>query len=1336
MVGSVIFRASIACFILLAIVGNVRSQVASCNATVSTDTLYASPWTVCYNGTTGINGCDPTMYCLGNSSVCPPPLDENSVAIWPDGIRDVAGGCGPLITGTESQVLLGTSYFRPIISGFVYNGTDRYLLVNSARSAAGSARIAIVNPDTFVIEASANINGLIVSAINTIIVGDYAYLPGVGGRVLSVLVRNPVLVSGNFVVPPSSVVVSGPGSFVDVTRHPNYDDILIFAESFIIGSGVQIVSISNVTHPVLMSESAESFGAIGIDCKNFGETGGLPEEDRYVICAVIQNTAATNLGYIYRIDGMYNITRISTFNVVTTGAHRNVIMHPTKPVAYITKLGTSGSGSSRNMLFTIDLTDPYDPIFTNFMRLATPGSYNSVSQNHGMNIGGLDNQYLYLVSGGSFAATDGFVFTGVCIRDPLTPVRVSQYTWEGSIDTAFDAQSAFTDPSNSTMFRMYVGSGDDDASVGRIDAQFCGNGLYGSEECGSTGGPCCDLVTCDYIMANETAICSEYCGNEMGTCVGNQTCQNDMSDACPIEPNGFLSNTTVCRLSNDTCEAPAICLGNNATCPFNPPMNNGSVCRNATEVCMLPAICTGEDGEPCPDNPFASNETLCRLPTGPCGTSTFCNGSSYFCPDEEFGPPTKVCRNSSFICEAPALCTNTSSVCPVNPPAENGTVCRNSTQVCMANTVCNPSNTTSCPVSPFRNSSFECRAPVDDCDLPTFCNETSYSCPALQFGPTTKVCRNASLICEGPALCTNTSGTCPVNPPANNGTICRSANNTCEEPARCSGDNSTCPANPPISNLTVCRNATEVCMLPSFCLGDGSPCPDNPFASNGTLCRLPTGPCGTSTFCNGSSYICPDEEFGPPTKVCRNSSFICEAPALCTNTSSVCPENPPAENGTVCRNSTQVCMANTMCNPANTTSCPVSPFRNSSFECRAPVDDCDLPTFCNETSYSCPALQFGPLTKVCRNSSFICQAPALCTNTSGVCPVSPPAENGTVCRNSTAVCMDNAVCDPTNTTSCPVNPFSSNDTECRPAGGICAFATNCNETSYVCPEVQFVANGTECRAAMPPCMDAASCNGQNDTCPPSDMLPPGTVCNISLGICQNNGTCLTNGTCTQRTFISNGTICDPTPFVCENPGICDGVDPGCSNKTVSPAGTPCSNSTDPVGPCIDGGVCDGFNITACSGVTRKPNGTICEGDVPIPDDQCFTVSECASGLCVPGGLKPVGSPCDTNGEGCVVGVCAADGVCNLISLGTCVTPILPIFPDVPPASEQATSTTAIIIFSSVVGGIFGLIAFISLIVWYAWALSQSECDYIDDEDERRECREQDARNLLYRETAG
>jgi hypothetical protein len=1008
MVGSVDSRVGIACFILLGIVGNVRSQVASCNATVSTDTLYASPWTVCYNGTTGINGCDPTMYCPGNSSECPPPLDENSIAIWPDGIRDVAGGCGPLITGTELQVLLGSDYFRPIISGFVYNGTDRYLLVNSARNVAGAARIAIVNPDTFAIEASASIDGLIVSAINTIIVGDYAYLPGVGGRVLSVLVRNPVLVPGNFVVPPSSVVVSGPGSFIDVTRHPNYDDILIFVDSFIAGAGVQIVSIANVTHPVLVSESAESFSAIGIDCKNFGETAGLPAEDRYVICAVIQTSAATNLGYIYRIDGMYNITRISTFDVVTSGGLRNVLMHPTEPVAYVTKLGTSGSGSSQNMLFAIDLTDPYDPIFTNFMRLDSSGIYVSVSQNHGMHIGGLDNQYLYLVSGGSFASTDGFVFTGVCIRDPLTPVRVSQYTWEGSIGIASDVQSAFTDPSNSTMFRMYVGANDTNAGVGRIDAQFCGNGLYGSEECGSTGGPCCDLVTCDYIMANETATCSEFCGDDMSSCLGNQTCQNDMSDACPIDPNGFLSNTTVCRLSNDTCEAPAFCLGNNATCPVNPAMNNGSVCRNATEVCMLPSICTGEDGEPCPANPFASIETLCRMPSGPCGTFTFCNGSSYFCPDEEFGPVTKVCRNSSFICEAPALCTNTSSACPS----------------------------------------------------------------------------------------------------------------------------------------------------------------------------------------------------------------------------------------------------------------------------------------------------------------------------------SPPAENGTVCRNSTAVCMDDAVCDPTNTTSCPVNPFSSNSTECRAAGGLCAFATNCNETSYVCPEIQYVANGTECRSAVLPCIDAEFCNGQNETCPPSVIPAPGTVCNMSLGVCQTNGTCLANGTCTQRMFVSSGTICDPAVLVCEDPGTCSGMGIDCSNKTVSPAGTRCSNET---GLCIEGGACDGVNATFCTGVVHKPDGTVCEG-VPVPDNQCFTVGECESGICVGGVPKPPGSPCDPNGEGCAEGACSVGGVCVLISLGNCTVPVPPIFPATSD-DQSGTDYTTLIVFVSVVGGLFALIGIVSLYFWCTQPVLSSRCDQIEDPAERLRCRQRDSDMLLFRGTS-
>jgi hypothetical protein len=395
-------------------------------------------------------------------------------------------------------------------------------------------------------------------------------------------------------------------------------DILPFQEngfavvSSVGGEGLLVVNVSDPTDITLLTQSAESFRGVNVDCADYYDGTQL-------YCTI----ASYNERDVY----LYNLTdegasvpaatTIILNTEIDTNRPQGAIFHPVLSIIYIY--------SWEDMtLQAVNVTDPTNHIVGGF---ATGVGKRPPIPSRPF-VAGDENGFVLFTSYNS-------IFNAYCILDPMNP------TFINSIDMNYGKSvgaSLITQLEQNSTTYLFVpknreGASDPDAFY-ILNGTFCGDGVISSgEECET--GACCNTTTCR-----------------------------------------FFSNTTICANAPSIfeCASDGFCTGSSSTCPGLERKDAGTVCQNSTGPCENAGECDGVSVF-CPGTTFKSNLTVCSNSTGLCELDGVCNGTSAQCPARELLPNATICAKSTNPCELDALCDGTSSQCPANPIGPNGIVC-------------------------------------------------------------------------------------------------------------------------------------------------------------------------------------------------------------------------------------------------------------------------------------------------------------------------------------------------------------------------------------------------------------------------------------------------------------------------------------------------------------------------------------------------------------------------------------------------------------------------------------------------------------------------------------
>ena len=274
---------------------------------------------------------------------------------------------------------------------------------------------------------------------------------------------------------------------------------------------------------------------------------------------------------------------------------------------------------------------------------------------------------------------------------------------------------------------------------------------------------------------------------------------------------------------------------------------------------------------------------------------------------------------------------------------------------------------------------------------------------------------------------------------------------------------------------------------------------------------------------------------------------------------------------------------------------------------------------------------------------------------------------GVVC-DTPGVCQDAVEC---HNGQCPPLPNKPDDADCND-GDACTTGDVCRSGVCVGVPVDCTALDTQC--AMGQCnaetgscvvtplaeREGLSCNDQ-DACTTADVCSSGVCAGLPLdcsGVADqcNDGVCV-DGACARDPTTLNGTVCDDGVLGTDNDQCVDGV---CRGQDLCD-GVMCLVP----GPCHEENA--GCFRGQCPPLVNRPNGTSCDDDDPLTDDdvctdgvcagtnycldvicdapnQCQLEARCVRGTCVYDAKAP-DTPCDdgddaTDFDYCFEGECA------------------------------------------------------------------------------------------------
>ncbi len=616
------------------------------------------------------------------------------------------------------------------------------------------------------------------------------------------------------------------------------------------------------------------------------------------------------------------------------------------------------------------------------------------------------------------------------------------------------------------------------------------------------------------------------------------------------------------------CRSPASTWSNSAA---------GTSCNTTspTGICSTQDTCDGYGV--CIDR-YLPSTTSCRAPGGPCGIEEFCSGDGDLCPMDTFKNPGVICREKDGTCDIEDTCSGDSADCPdmVHPVIE---VCRVAAGLCDVPETCD-GYSKDCPADVVHDISHMCRASAGVCDNAEFCDGYSVTCPIDQFMSSHTLCRAASDLCDEPETCTGSSADCPPDVAKPMGTTCRASEGPCDKPEICNGHSKQCPPDAKEPNTVLCRAAIGVCDKEEHCSGHSNDCPSDELEPTSTLCRPSTDVCDAPEHCDGQTTECPADSVEPSTTVCRVAAGPCDKKEKCDGYNTACPPDTKEPISTICRQSLGLCDPPEQCDGIHD-HCPSNFLFPYGHICRIAAGLCDEPEKCNGVTPACPPDSLSTSHKVCRVSTGLCDAEETCSGSSPNCPHDAKHPSTMICRDSAGICDIIEYCDGTSDT-CPIDGFIYAGTICRTSEGQCDVAEECTGSSADCPVDRFKRHGTSCtldglECTMDVCDGYGTCVLKENNCEclhASDCPPPATCIDTSCpnGLCQESiqsGFCFIEGEC-----YPDGAI-DPL-------NQCKMCVAYANPTTWTPvlAGTSCTDSPTPTGPCSGQDVCDGYGMCA------------------------------------------------------------------------------------------------------------------------------------------------------------
>jgi hypothetical protein len=769
------------------------------------------------------------------------------------------------------------------------------------------------------------------------------------------------------------------------------------------------------------------------------------------------------------------------------------------------------------------------------------------------------------------------------------------------------------------------------------------------------------------------------CGssNAFGACNGKRSCTDSGLGACSAPPaapetcNGLDDNCDgktddiACDDKNpctiDTCDASAKACAHS---PIVGPCDDGSKCTSG-DTCVN-GQCTGkakncDDGNACTDDTCdAAGGCKYEYATGPCSDDACKTGQT--CVDGQCqGGKVKSC-NDNNPCTADSCDDTGCQHKPLTGGCDDGNACTQgdscATGTCAGTAkscddgnpctddTCDSGATGGCKNTPTAGT----------CDDGSKCTQND--------GCTNGSCAGKAVPCDDSNPCTTDScdpqngcahqaqaGACNDGDPCTSGEKC-SADGVCAGGLAVDcDDKNPCTADTCDISSGACKNVAA----PAKC-DDSNSCTQNDFCQNGQ-CVGQTGGCDDSNPC--TTDVCD----GVKGCVHSNSAAACDDGNPCT-TSDTCSAGscvggvaPKCDDGNACTN--DGCDAKTGCtHAANTAVCDDGDPCSSGDKCNAGkcsggANVCGCSTQADCDAQPNPNVCLGKL--ICDTAKF----PYKCvadSKTAVTCDTSTDTGcKTTACDAKTGKCAVTTISD--NSPCTDGNACTTGDTctggVCKPSGQAdCDDKNQC--TSDSCDKV----SGCVHSASSGTCDDGDPCT-KNDAC-------TGGVCKGAggQGCCQKDTDCDDKNACTKDT-------CNATTGACSNSGT------GTDGVACDADGNGCTADVCAAGKCAAGTavVCQGdaCNSAACSSTgasthtcvkTAKNNGQPCDdglfcnigelcnagtcsGGKPL---DCAS-SGCTTGTCneslkkCDGTLKPDGTTCNADGNGCTKGDACKSGAC-------------------------------------------------------------------------------------------
>lgn len=347
------------------------------------------------------------------------------------------------------------------------------------------------------------------------------------------------------------------------------------------GRGLIVMDISNLSNPIEIMSSTESFNGAGIECK-------YVEGETYPYCFI--SDASNERVKQYKIE-LNSVPLINDIGPFVRNNPFEIIMSKIHDAFVI-----NFSGNSEIQI--VDISDILNPIIGASFDLPNGNQPPPRGSSVSIQVKPETNQeYLFTVSRNGwfegFCMTDNFTSAVLMSARDITPPTGTCRTM--FIDRKLD-QIAVYQPFRITALNT---------SFISYELDWCGSGIISAgEQC--EYGSCCNTTDCQFSPSTQLCRAAEV------FCDLNSYCSGTFEDCIRV----YKSQGTECDPTKDQCKNGGVCAGVNDTC--FPPINKieGTPCILDDSTCAINecvgSICELIDNSACPKN-TKLNETYASI---------------------------------------------------------------------------------------------------------------------------------------------------------------------------------------------------------------------------------------------------------------------------------------------------------------------------------------------------------------------------------------------------------------------------------------------------------------------------------------------------------------------------------------------------------------------------------------------------------------------------------------------------------------------------------------------------------------------------------------------------